>query len=197
MIKLIYIFRYISKDEVIDYFHKLINDCIQHGKIEGLIITGNTNFTINILSKYIDKTNDLLVTYILSKFFLDHKEIFFKTCENDLFDSLNKMKMFNQRIILNHKLNEIYAHISGKIGNSGQPIYKKYSHNEILEFVINCFYCNVKIQPDKADQFRTLFINNKEPNELVNYFLFFYYFRLIFARNAKKNYLLVRYVCVR
>ena len=136
------------------------------GKVEGLIISGNTNSTLKILQKYMDKSDDLLVTYFLAKFYVEHKEKFYKSCENELFECLNRLKMFNQRIFLNQKLNEIHSTIIAKTGNATQHQTKKHQ-NEILEFVLNCFYCNIKIQADKADQFKCLMVSNKEPNELV------------------------------
>jgi hypothetical protein len=68
---------------------------------------------------------------------------------------------------MNQKLNEIHSIITAKTGNTNQHQTKKHQ-NEVIEFVLNCFYCNIKIQADKADQFKSLMVSNKEPNELVN-----------------------------
>ena len=109
LFKLIFILKYIPKQEIKYYFDIIIQDCIDNGKVEGLIISGNTKSTLQILENYIDKTDDLLVTYFLAKFYIEHKERFYKACENDLFECLNRLKMFNQRIFLNKKLNEIHS----------------------------------------------------------------------------------------
>lgn len=169
--KLIFIFKYAAKQDIQAYFDIIIQDCINNGKIEGLIISGNTNPTLKILEKYMDKSDDLLVTYFLAKFYIEHKEKFYKSCENELFECLNRLKMFNQRIFMNQKLNEIHSIIIAKTGNTNQHHTKKHQI-EGMDFVLNCFYCNIKIQADKADQFKCLMVSNKEPNELVSiYFI--------------------------
>jgi len=180
-IKLITILKFISKEDIKSNLDIILNDCIDNGKIEGLIISGNTDSTIKILQKYLDKTDDLLVTYFLAKFYVDHQERFYRSCENELFECLNRLKMFNQRIFMNQKLNEIQSLIITKTGNINHVHNRKNNQNDIVEFVLNCFYCNIKIQADKADQFKCLMVSNKEPNELVtklkrNYnFLIIYY----------------------
>ncbi len=165
---MIYIFKYSLKKDIKIHLELIAEECIKNGKIEGILICGNTENTLKLIEKYMDKTDDLLVTYFFSKFYIDHNEIFYKKCENDLFECLNRFKMFNQRIFMNQKLNEIHSFIIAKISNTNHLHNKKHNQNDILEFVLNCFYCNIKIQADKADQFKCLMLTNKEPNELVN-----------------------------
>ena len=70
---------------------------------------------------------------------------------------MNQLKMFNERILLTQKLNEIMSYIEKK----DRKIIN-YS-----EWVLSCFYCGVKIQSEKADQFRYMFVNNREHTECV------------------------------
>ena len=134
------------------------------------------------MKKFIDKKDDLLVTYILAKLFLDQKDRFYKNCENDLFESLNKLKMYTQRILLTHKLNEIHLNILSMTNSNNQNIIKKNNQIDAIEFSIYCFYCNLKIQSDKSHQFRSLNSNNNEAIGIVNiFFKFFISFRLIFV----------------
>jgi hypothetical protein len=131
------------------------------------------------LKKFIDKKDDLLVTYILAKLFLDQKDKFYKNCEDALFESLNKLKMFTQRILLSHKLNEIHMSILSKTNSNNQNLIKKFNQIDTIEFSIYCFYCNLKIQSDKSDQFRSLNANNTESFGIVNLILIFLFYSLI------------------
>lgn len=173
LFKLLYLIKFVSKQEMKEYLEIIIKDTIDNGKVEGLILTGNTRSSVKILENYINKSDDLLVTYILAKFFVEHSERFYKTCENDLFEVLNRLKMFNQRIFLNQKLNELYATLMSRALNTPLNKNRKNNQNEAVEFVLNCFYCNIKIQADKADQFKMYLTNHKEPNEMVSGILFF------------------------
>lgn len=77
--------------------------------------------------------------------------------------------MFSQRILLTHKLNEIHMTILSKINSNNQNQFKKVDQFEMIEFAIYCFYCNLKIQADKSDQFRSLNTNSKETVGVVNF----------------------------
>jgi len=82
--------------------------------------------------------------------------------------------MFTQRILLTHKLNEIHMTILSKTNSNNQTQIKKLNQFETIEFSIYCFYCNLKIQADKSDQFRSLNANNKEAASIVNFLKFFF-----------------------
>lgn len=171
LIKLVYIFKHADKENLILCLQALENFYVENGYLEGLIITGNSKKSIQMLQKYLDYSDDLLVAVILSKFFVNSKENFHSKCENELYDSLNRMKMFNERIHLSQKLNEIVSHMEKgfkhpQAGEKKSSIIGTSTFNS-AEFILNCFYCNAKISPDRADQFRNLFMNNKEGNEFV------------------------------
>jgi hypothetical protein len=169
LLKLIYLFKYSPKEEIIVLIEKLESFYEEKGLLEGLIITGNSENSITLLQNYLNNSDDLLVTLILSKFFIDHNHIFVKKCETELFETLNRMRMFTERIHLNQKLNEIISHISSiNIRNISGDKKHLMSHN-MTEWVINCFYCNIKIHAEKTDQFRYLMMNNKDGTEWVKY----------------------------
>lgn len=173
LIKLIYILKHAHQEELIALLDTLEAIYIEKGLLEGLILTGNSRKSIQLLQNYLDISDDLLVCVILTKFFVDSKDNFYSKCEGELFDTLNRMKMFNERIHFNQKLNEIVLHMEkgfkmiAQDKKSGQPasIYTS------AEFILNCFYCNAKISADKADQFRNLPVHNKEGNEIVKILL--------------------------
>lgn len=197
MIKLIYIIKYSNMEDIISHLEVLEEFYINSGNLEGLIVSGNTANSIRLLQNYTNKTDDLLVCYILSKFFVDAKDIFFTKCESDLFESLNRLMMFNERIHLTQKLNEITAHLrrASSIYLNSPGLEKKINinnSNNFVELVLNCFYCNTKIYKDKIDQFRNMSMNNKESNENVINMLILINLRSIFVQNASKNFLLVQ-----
>jgi hypothetical protein len=168
LFKLLYIIKHDSKTQLLHHLLMLEKHCIESTSLEGLVITGSSPKSITLIQNYINKTDDLLVSAILSKFFIDSKNKFHNQLENELDEALNKMKMFNERIQLNQKLNEIVSHF--------QKGLKSFTHTDKktglilqnnLELILNCFYCNAKIHADKADQFRNLFANNRDGNEYV------------------------------
>jgi hypothetical protein len=136
-----------------------------------LILTGNSKKSVTLLQNYLNTTDDLLVTLILSKFFTDPKDPFAIKCESELSDNLNRMKMFNERIHLTLKLSEIISHMEKGYKNMSND--KKMPNIGSLlvpttELILNCFYCNAKLSSDKADQFKTFSSNNKEYKEFVS-----------------------------
>jgi hypothetical protein len=158
VLKLIFLFKHSSQEDLIINLDYLLNFYISKGYLEGLILTGNSQKSITLLQNYLNATDDLLVSVILSKFFIDPKENFYSRCETELFDTLNRMKMFNERLHLNQKLNEIVLHM--------EKGYKVSDNKGLLptsaEFILNCFYCNAKISSDRAEQLRNTSANYKE-----------------------------------
>jgi hypothetical protein len=171
ILKLIYILKYSTAEEITSQIEILEEFYLNSGYLEGLILSGNSKSSIKLLENYLNKTDDLLVSYILSNFFVDSKDIFYTKCESELFESLNKLMMFNERIHLTQKLNEITAHMSRPpMMSPSSPNQEKkinFTANNFVELVLNCFYCNAKIYKDKMEQFRNLFLNNKESSEYV------------------------------
>ncbi len=167
-LKLIFILKHNSKEDMIMYLN-IMNDYYRdNGLLEGLIITGRGSDSGLLLQNYLNKTDDLLVTNILVKFFVNSKENFYTRCEDDLFEILNRMKMFNERIHFNHKLNEIYSHFEkGFKDSSGLGEKKSGNLSQWTEMILSCFYCNAKIHSDKADNFRNLFLNSKDKSQIV------------------------------
>lgn len=172
LLKLLYLFKFYPKDDILIYLEKLENFYVENSLLEGLIITGSSKKTINLLENYLNSSDDLLVVVILSKFFVDGKDLFYKKCESELYETLNRLKMFTERIHLNQKLNEIFSHLNGSSkANNVSPLIDRKHLNSIphsMEVVINCFYCNTKIYVEKQEQFRYTFNNNKEGNEYVS-----------------------------
>ncbi len=173
-LKLLFILKFSNSEEIKNHLQILEHFYAHSGYLEGLIITGYSHNSTLLLQNYINKTDDLLVSYILSKFFVDSKEIFFNKCESELFDSLNRMMMFNDRINLTQKMNEILLHMTrSPTINLNSPTFEKkinyanLSGNNFVELVVNCFYCNTKIYKDKIEQFRNIFLNNKDSSEYV------------------------------
>jgi hypothetical protein len=160
LLKLIFLFKHASKEDVRTHLSTIENYYTAQGMLEGLIITGTAKMSVNLLRNYLNKTDDLLVSVILSRFLLDGDK-FSKSIESDLYETLNRLKMFNERILLNQKLNEISAHLEKK------PSSDKKSTS--FEWVLSCFYCGIKIHSEKADQFKYMFLNNKDGNEFVKF----------------------------
>lgn len=190
MIKLLYILKNDNNEQLSHHIQILENNCIESRSLEGLIITGSSQKSIYLIQNYINKTDDLLVSVILSKFFVDSKNKFYIQLENELNEALNRMKMFNERIMLNQKLNEIISHLQKGIGSvightltglksstvntDKKPgLIPQIINQNNLDLILNCFYCNAKIHMDKVDQFRNFFSNNRDGNEYVRKFLIF------------------------
>jgi hypothetical protein len=157
ILKLIYLFKHENKEEIRSYIGILENFYASQGLLEGLIITGCSKISVNLVKNYLNKTDDLLVSVILSKFFLENEK-FSRSIESDLYETLNRLNMFNERILLNQKLNEISSHLDKKISSD-----KKHQ----FEWILYCVFCSTKIHADKADQFKYMFLNNKDGNEFV------------------------------
>jgi hypothetical protein len=168
LLKLVYILKNNNYSDLINNLELLQNYYAENGILEGLILTGNSYKSIVLLQSYLDKTDNILVPVILSKFFVDQNESFYTQVEDTLNETLNRMKMFNERIFLNQKLNEIVSHLEKGFRIHGD---KKSStilnnHNS-TEMILSCFYCNAKIHAERADQFKNLFVNNKEENVIT------------------------------
>jgi hypothetical protein len=170
-LKLIFILKHNSKEEMILNLNIMKDYYRENALLEGLIITGKELDSAILLQNYLNKTDDLLVTNILVKFFVNPSENFYTKCENDLFEILNKMKMFNERIHFNQKLNEIYSHLEKGVKEGTGAVEKKSGNlSQWTEMILNCFYCNSKIHSDRADNFRNLFMNSKDKTQLVSIF---------------------------
>jgi hypothetical protein len=159
LLKLIFIFKHESKEDIKTHLATLENYYASVGMLEGLIITGGSKLSVNLIKNYLNKSDDLLVSVILSKFFLEGDR-FSKACESDLYETLNRLKMFNERILLSQKLNEITSHMEKKATSDKKPQF---------EWILSCFYCGIKIHSDKADQFKYMFLNNKDGNEFIDF----------------------------
>ena len=136
------------------YLAQLEHFYVSNGYIEGLVITGDSPASITLIENHLDKTEEILVVYILSKFFVNPNERIYKSIESEFFECLNKMKMFNERIHIDMKIRETLKILN----NNQQQESMKKSDKRGAEFTLTCFFCLTSINQDKPDQ-RNPFVN--------------------------------------
>jgi hypothetical protein len=169
-----------SKEELFNDLEMLKLFYINAGLIEGLILTGNDPSSVILLTNYLDRTDDILLTVIFNHFFIDNKINFFKNSENALFDILNRFQMFNERMSFSQTILSIISQMNNKnnkksknSSSSTLPITPNeiksnisFEHNNhFSECSSICFYCNRRMQNDKPEQ---LTYNNKNSYQYVN-----------------------------
>lgn len=144
---------YTSKEEIIEYLMKLKEDYVAKGLIEGLILTGSSAESSFLLDNFLDKTDDILICYILKMIFCNRFPKNIQKLELELFDCLNKLKKWNERILLCQKVNEL----------SNTTLIPKFN----VEYILTCFFCGMKMQ-EKNEQLRSiLYMNNNKDTQYV------------------------------
>lgn len=101
-----------------------------------------------------DKTDEILVVYILSKFFLFSHEKIYRRIELEFFDCLNKMQMYVERINIDNKIKEQLK----ILGSCQQLDSQKKNEKKGAEYALTCFFCQTSINQDRQDQ-RNSFVN--------------------------------------
>jgi hypothetical protein len=145
--------KYSTKDEIMEHLVQLKEMYLSKGLIEGLIILGSSEDSSTLLDNFLDKTDDILICYILKMIFCNKFPKAIYKVELELFDSLNRLKKWNERIILSQKVREL----------SNVTIVQKPN----LEYILTCFFCGMKIQ-EKNEQLRSiLFMNNKDTQFVI------------------------------
>lgn len=67
--------------------------------------------------------------------------------------------MFNERIILDHKMNEILSLLKK------DKVIDKTNHS--AEFMLFCYFCGTKLQTDKQEGNRNFFYSNIKDNKEI------------------------------
>ena len=145
--KLNFIFKYSSKEEIIEYLMKLKEEYTTKGSIEGLILLGSTAESSLLLDNFVDNTDDIFICYIFKMMFCNKFPKNIGKVELELFDCLNRLKKWNERIILEQKVSEI----------ANTQIIPRLN----VEYILTCFFCGMKIQEKNELLKSILFMNSK------------------------------------
>lgn len=170
-LKLLFIFTQCSIEDLKLYLHELQEFCKENVKIRGLILFGTSNEAASLISSYIDQTDNLIVAFILSKFFVpEDNKLSFKL-NNEFNELLNKQELFNLRIELNHKLYKIIENKFEEMGSDDVKQDKADINNSVLnnnekkgkvntaEYQLTCIFCGNRIQP-QPETIRSQVLNN-------------------------------------
>lgn len=143
LFKLIILFKYYSFQDIEQYLKALMNVNIKNARIEALIITSNTKVSVSLLQNYIDQTDDIFTTYFITRFFNDDTTQpiqLYKIVEESFIESLNKLKLFTERLLTNQIIDSLIDKIeSGRHNHINSQSEKEYY----------CYFCDGKIVIDK------------------------------------------------
>jgi len=110
--KLKFMLKYSPKEEIIEYLIKMKDDYIQKGMIEGLILLGSSQESSSLLDTFLNNTDDILICYILKMIFCNKYAKCITKLETELFECLNRLKKWNERITLSQKSKGNFQHHS-------------------------------------------------------------------------------------
>lgn len=203
IIKLVYLLNLVKKEKILEELGFLNSSTIKNGCVKGLIINGCSSFSnklifssslliskINqtktstldqssdrIIQKYLDNTDNLIMSYILSRFFCNPDSQFSYKLNLEFNDLLNKLELFDLKIILNSSIRQMISrncNDTTKITNKPHMNNQEVNNEASVEFEMMCIFCNSKVQKNERIQQQT-FINNPnnqfshEGKEIISY----------------------------
>lgn len=106
-IKLTYLVNKCPIDIITKAITDIENFSKNSGKVKGLILSGTSLQASKIISAYLDRTDNILISYVLCNFFCSREDRFYYKVKLEFNDMLNKLEMFNTRIKVNSLLENI------------------------------------------------------------------------------------------
>jgi hypothetical protein len=182
-LKLLYLFSQSSVQTLKEGLSLLQEFCTKNVKIRGLVLFGTSEEAAKLISSYIDKTDNLIVGFILSKFFVPMENRLSYKLNYEFNEFLNKLQLFNLRIELNHRLSKIVDSRFEENFNDLETDKIKTAEKkgkkeaQVAEYQLTCHFCLSKIQ-DSSDTKRNPNLNSqtgtakKEIKQLVSKYSF-------------------------
>ena len=126
--------KHLEDDELTGFLNALTRDCIEHGDIEGIWLTGITEETTDLFQNYIAKHNDaqtavLVMSYSIPLYFDDYR---FKHWRDSYCDRLDTYNLHIERCLYTQQ------HTMKSIGRDGRPLIKPPPR----QITVRCNYCD-------------------------------------------------------
>ena len=170
-IKLIYILNKTNLEHIIKQLREIESCSKKFGKIKGLILSGTSNDSGDIIQSFMDKSDNLIVSFVLCKFFCKTDNKINNKITFEFTELLNKLELYNLRINLITKFSKI-----SNLKATRDQMYEKdpKKDNDSVEFAMVCIFCGNKVQKTDTSRGQNYSINNqiigqKEGKEIINY----------------------------
>lgn len=133
--------RYLSDLQLTEWLDQEIQEATQHGDIEGIVLTGITNYMVDILAKYIGKFNDYQTAILIMSFCYPRylSDIRCDAWRRDYRDYLNR----HQQFILRVQFDQGSAKKSRQ--RDGAPVIKP----PIRQVTVRCLLCDNRSANDR------------------------------------------------
>ncbi|OMH84861.1 SEH-associated protein 4 [Zancudomyces culisetae] len=200
--KLVMALRLLDDTSLASLLAELYVECCNKGKIEGLILTGILNHGYLILQKYVDLTGDVQTAALIGMLEpiqynrttnspqLDENShiVIFEKYYSQYKHLLNKWRLYNQRCILDVKINQLrttWTNTSGEFYSSQYYNPISFLLNHVNPVQIKCSFCRTGIVYFKKFKIHPILDFKNNPKEAEIFENFFDLFPVIDYQSTK------------